>query len=40
MSRSGIPIQGLAIGKAGYGAVRPQDHELEELKVFPLVIYN
>jgi predicted nucleic acid-binding Zn-ribbon protein len=33
MSRSGIPgVQALAIGKANYG-LRPQDHELEELKV-------
>ncbi|KAH8693782.1 putative cell polarity protein [Talaromyces proteolyticus] len=35
MSRSGIPgIQALATaGKAGYG-MRPQDHELEELKLY------
>ncbi|PCH03368.1 Spa2 homology (SHD) of GIT [Penicillium occitanis (nom. inval.)] len=33
-NNDGIPIQGLAISKAGYGAVRPQDHELEELKLY------
>lgn len=34
MSRSGIPgVQALAVGKPNYG-LRPQDHELEELKVY------